>query len=270
MVKTKTINVASKLAVVAIAGVMAGSLVACGGTSTTSSSNKNLTNSNQAMLANSNASSSASDSNSNQSQPTAGGWAIEKAGNPVLTQEQKELFDKAAGATEIIVGEPIAVIGSQVVAGTNWMYLCTSGDNNGQTGWDMVVVYKDLQDNAIITSDIPIDIANLPVAQEQKGTLTGGWVATEPNVGMVFTDDEETKAWNEAMDAEGDIEMFPVAVLGSQVVAGKNYKVLCCGKLDHSQEQYTVYAATIYAPVDGTSATFTDISPLDLTAFSGR
>ena len=74
----------------------------------------------------------------------SGGW--EDSGSKDLTQEQKDVFDKAL---ETSGGDytPVAYLASQVVAGTNHSFLCKSGDGK----YSVVTVYQDLQDHCEIT-----------------------------------------------------------------------------------------------------------------------
>lgn len=64
-----------------------------------------------------------------------------------ITDELKEIFDKAM---EGYVGnnfEPIELIGTQVVAGINYKFLCKASDESQK----IVTIYKDLEGNCEIT-----------------------------------------------------------------------------------------------------------------------
>ena len=59
-----------------------------------------------------------------ETEPAAGGWAVNADDPTLIPEEALEAFNKA---TEELVGcdyEPIALLGSQVVAGTNYCLLC--------------------------------------------------------------------------------------------------------------------------------------------------
>ena len=59
-----------------------------------------------------------------ETEPVAGGWAANADDPTLIPEEALEAFNKA---TEELVGcdyEPIALLGSQVVAGTNYCLLC--------------------------------------------------------------------------------------------------------------------------------------------------
>ena len=59
-----------------------------------------------------------------ETEPVAGGWTANAEDPTLIPEEALEAFNKA---TEELVGcdyEPIALLGSQVVAGTNYCLLC--------------------------------------------------------------------------------------------------------------------------------------------------
>ena len=91
-----------------------------------------------------------------------GGWAY--AESTEITADIKKVVEKA---TETLTGatyEPIAYIGSQVVAGTNHAILCKStpsvAELNGATTYVLIYVYEDLQGNCEITetTDVVLSI----------------------------------------------------------------------------------------------------------------
>lgn len=57
-------------------------------------------------------------------EPMLGGWTVSE--NIEITDEQKTVFDKALEGLLGVNYEPLAYLGSQVVAGTNHCFLCRS------------------------------------------------------------------------------------------------------------------------------------------------
>ena len=89
-----------------------------------------------------------------------GGWSY--AESVEITDDIKKVMEKA---TETLTGatyEPVAYIGSQVVAGTNHAILCKStpsvAELNGATTYVLVYVYQDLQGNCEITETTDIEM----------------------------------------------------------------------------------------------------------------
>ena len=103
------------------------------------------------------------DSTEISSEKLLGGWEVaEEKASVVIPQEAKDAFDKA---TEKLVGnelEPAALLGTQVVAGTNYAFLCFSTLQTEETinGIQVVTVYADLDGNAEVTNICTVDPAD--------------------------------------------------------------------------------------------------------------
>ena len=108
-----------------------------------------------------------------------------------MQEDAKEAFDKAFETyTASSVFEPIALLGTQVVAGTNYAILMkeTPSENPDGTVLKVVTIYKDLQGNCSISGFVPLDLneqfakAVDKTADDQTGSeggemLAGGWTA---------------------------------------------------------------------------------------------
>ena len=94
----------------------------------------------------------------------AGGWTPSE--DPTVTEERKALFDKG---TETLTGaayEPIAYLGSQVVAGKNHAFLCKKvsaypGSLEAAPAYAVVYLYQDLRGNVTILSIGDFDVGSL-------------------------------------------------------------------------------------------------------------
>ena len=93
----------------------------------------------------------------------AGGWSVpDDAAGSAVPDDAKEAFDKAVGAftgAEIV---PLALLGNQIVAGTNYAFICKSTLTTEEpvTGIQVVTVYADLEDNAEIIGISTVDPAD--------------------------------------------------------------------------------------------------------------
>ena len=100
-------------------------------------------------------------------------------------------------------------------------------------------------------------LPTLPALAE--GMMTGAWATAE----SLTVTDEIRAAFDKAMENLDGSMLEPVAVLGVQVVAGMNYRILCnCAPVVPDPETHPVLV-TLYAGVDGT-AEITDIVDFDL------
>ena len=79
-----------------------------------------------------------------------GSWTVPES--PAVTEEVRAVFDKAAGKDDTY--SPAALAATQLVAGTNYCFLCRTQD-----GWALVYVYADLEGGAQITDvKLPVSV----------------------------------------------------------------------------------------------------------------
>ena len=81
-------------------------------------------------------------------EPLAGGWALSADGT--MTDEAKEAFAKAIGDLDNV--KPIALLGTQVVAGINYSILVLN-DYGRDSYFSVLTIYADLQGNATVESE---------------------------------------------------------------------------------------------------------------------
>ena len=158
-------------------------------------------------------------------EPLAGGWT--PAEDYTVTEERQAVFEKGL---EMLVGVdyvPVAYLGSQVVAGTNHVFLVkgTVVVPNAPVSYALVYLYQDLQGNVTL-----MNIADLGIVPQEDGTVTvpeaglmGGWSYAEaPEI----TEEIQTRL-DKALEGLVGASYVPVANLGEQVVAGLNRCLLC-------------------------------------------
>jgi hypothetical protein len=100
----------------------------------------------------------------------AGGWEMIPQEEGKIPEEAKAALEKAQ---ETLLGasyKPLALLGTQLVAGTNYCILCEISPvvPNPVPHFALVYVYADLEGNATITNIADLDIAGLsqPSVQE--------------------------------------------------------------------------------------------------------
>ena len=193
--------------------------------------------------------------NGTSSDEIVGGWS--SPDSVKLTDEATNALKKA---TEKLAGgtyEPIALLGTQVVAGTNYRLLCTftPATEGADASYTIVTVYEDLEGNAEITEILNSD-AKVNVTAE---VIDGGWVAPEtPDV-----TEEAGKALQAAVSQMVGAQYNPLALMGTQVVAGTNYCLLCeiTPVVENPESHYSV--VTVYQGADGTTSV---VETLDFSA----
>jgi len=187
-----------------------------------------------------------------------GGWQVSES--PEITSERRAIFDKALDGFVGVGYEPIAYLGSQVVAGTNHAFFCKAQVvyPNAQPYFAIVFIYEDLEGNAEIQ-----DIASMTAygeLDENAGSaeqLDGGWSVADAQ-------DDGMAAFDKAIEGLVGVSYTPIRVLSSQVVAGMNYCVLCQAQVvaPDAKPYYTM--AFVYEDLDG-NAELTQFKDLDIT-----
>lgn len=158
--------------------------------------------------------------------------------------------------------EVVALLGEQVVAGKNYIFLCK--DNKE---YKIVTVYKDLEEKVKVTSvkDFdPTKYANEKF-EYNKNNLDGGIQVIIPPKGVEL-DEKVNTIFTTAMEKEKSGEYKPIGVVGHQVVSGTNYLVLCYGSINIEEPNTGIYMITLYEDLKGTSEVvsiaYIDISEL--------
>jgi hypothetical protein len=205
-------------------------------------------------------------SESSGSEPVVGGWELYDNEANALPGDVQAAFDKA---TEAYTGgelKPVAYVASQVVAGTNYMVLCETATTAGHPApsYQMVVVYADLEGNAEITQIKEFDLTeytdgnNTEISAEQ---LAGGWQVAEDRFSVVIPQDAKD-VFDKAVENLDGNELEPMALLGTQVVAGTNYAFLCFSTLQTEETINGIQVVTVYEDLDG-NAEITNICTVD-------
>lgn len=94
--------------------------------------------------------------------------------------------------------------------------------------------------------------------------VTGGWQINEDET-MAVLPESVQNAFDKACEEYVGMGFTPIAYLGSQVVSGTNYKLLCKGTTVTATPETKLVTVTIYEDLDG-NAQITDVLDFDITA----
>ena len=197
-------------------------------------------------------------------EPLAGGWT--PAEDFSVTDERKAVFDKGMAALLGVDYEPLAYLGSQVVAGTNHVFLVkgTAVVPEAPASYALAYLYEDLQGNVKL-----LTVADLPIVPQENSTtaaveagLTGGWTYAED---PALTDEDEAKL-EAALQNQVGASYAIVAYVGEQVVAGLNRCLLVqvTPVVPNARPHYAL--AYIYTDLEGNSS-LTQVIDLDVGAY---
>ena len=196
-----------------------------------------------------------------------GGWEICSDVSSSLTDEDAAVFSQAVEKLAGMVYQPACVMATRNGDEKEYSFLCTEAVRTRPeaAAWRILLVSQAEGENAKVTGIMPVDISNLHVAEENIGVpLLTDWEVPEAPASSLPKEADEAF---QIAEKENDQPLSPVVLLGTQVVAGMNYRILCIGKDDHFTSRNALYAATIYRDLQG-SASFTEIAKLDLTDYT--
>jgi len=182
-----------------------------------------------------------------------------------LPDKAQEVLDKALADYTEMTFTPVAFLGVQVVAGTNYMYLCRTAE--AEPVLKVVIVYNDLSDNASVSlvSDFDLDeLYDMALAtDEDEYELMGGWtVSAEYSVANLPAEVEEVMA--DALADETEKTYESLALLGQKAVSGTEYAVLTyTTKGDETAIEVSFFCAS----EDGANV-LVDSIPLDLASYN--
>lgn len=165
------------------------------------------------------------------------GWVVGPATDALVNEEQNSVFQDSINNFEELDMKPIAVLGEQVVAGTNYAYLCYDKTRTEfpTVSWDVAVVYKDLYNKSKLTSIIEINLSNINTTNSEQEAMTGAWQTVEITEGTKLDD-----TLKNGLDSVLKKEYVPIAVLGTNHEDGTTYSVLVQEKNDGKPENYLV------------------------------
>ncbi len=192
----------------------------------------------------------------------AGGWFY----NPDLPVINDEIFAKAAVDTDL---QPLNILATQVVAGTNYAYLACDFNNalGASTAYKIVIVYNDLDDNSEVTkiADFDVEAYLEGDGNTTQDNLAGGWTNNSELPNML--DEDMNAAFDQALAELTGVDYEPVCVLASQVVAGTNYAILAKGTTVTAEAPTHLYIVSIYVDLENV-ATLNNICAIDISSFN--
>ena len=204
-----------------------------------------------------------------------GGWTVADSSAVELPEEVQSAFDKAL---ETLTGsynevKPIAYLGRQVVSGTNYavLYRVTYADEKAPAGLVVLTVYEDLEGNAELLSSEDFSIADYNTGDEaaevnkEEEPVAGGWQMPE-QITVAEIPEEAKNAFNKAVEGFTGNDLTPMALLGTQVVAGTNYAFLCHSKLATAEPSESIQVVIVYEDLEG-NAEITGINTVDVAGY---
>lgn len=185
----------------------------------------------------------------------SGGWEV-NGGYTAMSKNPAAgaAFKKATAEIDGVSYKAIATLGTQVVAGTNYAILCKATPIYPDATPEVKVmyIYEDLEGNAEITG-----------FQTIIGEMSDGGFAANSGKFSLGKNKDVYSAYKKAMKGLVGVSYKPIAYLGSQVVAGSNYLILCRSRVVYPNAPYEWSLVTVNKALDG-KVSLVDISTLEL------
>lgn len=197
------------------------------------------------------------------SEPLIGGWKV-NSGSTSISKNSKAraAFKKATAELEGMTYSPIAVLGTQVVAGTNYAILCRA-----------TAVYPDAIPEITImyiyeSTDGKVEITGFQTII--SGDDDGGFTA---NTGKFALSKKKNKtvysAYKKATKGLEGVSYKSIAYLGKQTVQGSNYMILCRSQAVYPDAPYEWSLVTVTKSLKG-KVKLGDIQTLELGKTDGE
>lgn len=197
-----------------------------------------------------------------------GGWQLAEVSRTELTEEEETAFNSAMEALIGEAYEPVQVLATQVVNGTNLAYLARGyvAGKPELPDWYVVRIYESLDGEARLDSIYQIDVNEIHTVQDNNEDLLGGWqVKTTGKPGSMGSAEAQASFDKAVAELDG-VRYNPIQLLATQLVAGTNYRALVYGDVVGNEEHNGLYVITWYEDLEGNSMV-TDISAFDLLTY---
>lgn len=187
-------------------------------------------------------------SETNESAPITGGWVINNDFDGTDDANAMSAFEKATEDLDGYRYDVAAVLGSQIVAGTNYLYLCRAEMvvPDAKPEYVILKVYEDLEGNAEITGSLRL--------------LEGkeGWEYNDANPYM--DENEEVKvAFDKALEGLTGVEYKPIVYIGYK---DNSYAVLT--KITITSVEPLTSLSMVYITKTDSGAMIDDIYDIDM------
>lgn len=187
-------------------------------------------------------------SETNESAPITGGWAINNDFDGTDDANAMSAFEKATEDLDGYRYDVAAVLGSQIVAGTNYLYLCRAEMvvPDAKPEYVILKVYEGLEGNAEITGSLRL--------------LEGkeGWEYNDANPYM-DENEEVNDAFDKALEGLTGVEYKPIAYIGYK---DNSYAVLT--KITITSVEPLTSLSMVYITKTDSGAMIDDIYDIDM------
>ena len=164
-----------------------------------------------------------------------------------MSNEATGAFNKATKNSDKKY-EAVALLATQVVSGTNYMFLAIEDNSN----YKILVIYNDLSNKASIIYNNSFDYTKYTSKniEFKKEEIVGGWsVFNSPllfSTLKIYFDSNIPKGFADAVNSLENVDYYPIAVMGQLDEDGKKYAILCFGSNKETGNDKEVFLVTYH------------------------
>lgn len=201
----------------------------------------------------------------------AGGFNVSGSIAGTLPESAQAAFNEVMEGFTGVGYEPLACIGQQVVAGMNYAILAKSKvvSPDAKEELKVIFIYVPVTGDPEITEIADfnlLDYLNDEIKiEDNTEELLGGW--NVPEEGGLNAMPQELATATSVLYNYQDLSLEPLACVGTQVVAGINYALICRGKVNEGRP--SLYMVKIFDGVDGTQKILS-ICPIGLASLKTK
>ena len=184
----------------------------------------------------------------------------------VIDDESAEIFTEASHALLGVSYEPLRLLATQIVSGTNYAYLCRAQVSapDASPYYAIVAVYKDLEGNISVLSANEISLDDIHTTEDSNSGLAGGWEIAGSGKPGALSEAAES-ALNNAVMAYTGMNFMPLILLSRGQDDGITYKYLCIGQTVTPSLSRKLVIVDVKESLS--SSEITDVQTLDLGAY---
>lgn len=174
-------------------------------------------------------------------------WVNNKESSKVVFIDEVKLsFEEAINNYSNKNLKPVALLGKQIVSGTNYMFLSKSEENN-KVKYSVVTVYKDLENNSTVKNFFDFDVSkytNEDISLDQE-TMLGSWKVEIPSK-PIMLDEKVQSYFNDATSKIVGVTYYPIHLLAKKENDGFNYAIICYGKMSDLNSTVGLFVLNIH------------------------
>lgn len=179
-----------------------------------------------------------------------GAWAVNHKAGSYLSASEKKIFDKAVKDLVGVVYTPVLTLGKQVVSGTNYAFLCTAQTVTASPSysWKVLIVNRSVKGKVKLVKVNSFSYKSVKTRKNiyKASTAPGAWSYSKEGTSSKGAPTAAKRALKKATKQRTGISLTALALLGKQVVAGTNYRLLCRGTLTDQFATSCLYVADVY------------------------